>query len=194
MIESYDKLTLGKWLELKDVDTNQEDIDIQLQYISILSDMSVDELSLIPLTEYTKLVEKSMFLTKEPVAPSKLPKTIKINDRDFRIEQDVTKLTTGQYIDYQTYLKAQDLAHILTCFIIPKGKKYGDGYELEEVCQFLKDNLPIGIALCISRFFFALWLRLTNVTLDSSIKKMRKAAKEMKNKQLMKKLDQLLVS
>lgn len=180
MINSYDKLTLGKWLELKDVDTEQEEIDVQIDILSILSDMTPDEIMELPLPEYSKLVNDSMFLSKEPPITKNLPKTIKINGKDYEIVQKVDSITTGQYIDYQAYLKNNDVAHILTCFIIPKGHKYGEGYDLEETCKLFKDYLPVGIAIGISRFFFALWVSLTNAMMDSSIKETKKAVMKMK--------------
>lgn len=180
MINSYDKLTLGKWLELKDIDTDQEEIDVQIDILSILSDKTPDEIMNLPLTEYSQLVSDSMFLAKEPVFIKKLPKTIKINNRDFEIVQKVDNISAGQYIDYQAYLKTNDVAHILTCFIIPKGCKYGEGYDIEEVCQLIKDYLPVTIAIGISRFFFALWATLTNNMLDSSIKMTKMSVMKMK--------------
>lgn len=180
MIDSYDKLTLGKWLELKDVDTEQEEIDVQVDILSILSDLTPDEIMALPLPEYSKLVNDSMFLSNEPPVIKKLPKTITIDGKEFDIVQKVETITAGQYIDYQAYLKDNNVPYILTCFIIPKGKKYGEGYSLEETSQLFKDYLPIGIAIGISRFFFALWETLTESMMDSSIKQVRKSVRKMK--------------
>lgn len=193
MINSYDKLTLGKWLELKDVDTEQEEIDVQVDILSILSDLTRDEVMTLPLTEYSKMVNESMFLAQEPPIITKLPKHITIDGKEFDIVQKVETISTGQYIDYQTYLKNNNIPLILTCFIIPKGHKYGEGYSLEETSQLFKDFLPIGIAIGISRFFFALWATLTNNMLDSSIKQTKKAIMGMKIpfKQKMKMIAQL---
>lgn len=192
MIDSYDKLTVGKWMELKEVDIEgQEEIDIQTNILSILSDMSVDEIMTIPLAEYSKMVNDSMFLSEEPQIISKLPSSIKIAGRDFDIVQKIETMTAGQYIDYQGFLKLDDLPHILTCFIIPKGCKYGESYDLEEISELLKQNLPISMALAISRFFFTLWVNLMNGMLDCSIKKLKKTARKTKNKELKKKLAQL---
>lgn len=191
MIDSYDKLTVGKWLELKNVNLEQEEIDIQMDILSILSDMSIDEIMTIPLAEYSKMVSDSMFLSQEPPAMKKLPSTVKVDNKDFTIVQKIETMTAGQYIDYQEYLKREDLPHILTCFVIPKGCKYGEGYDLEETSEFFKQYLPIGIALAISRFFFTLWVSLMNAMLDSSIKNLKKTARKTKNKELKKKLAQL---
>ena len=189
MIDNYNDLTVGKWIELRDIDTEgQEEIDIQLAVLSILSDRPVEEIMELPLTEYSVLVEGSKFLSDEPQSPKKLPNKITINNKEYDIVTRINTITAGQYIDYQTYLKTNDLPHILTCFIVPKGFKYGDGYDLEDVANEIKEYLPIGIALGISRFFFVLWVTSMQNILDSSIKKLKKVARKTKNKELKKKL------
>lgn len=190
MIDSYDKLTLGKWLELKDVDTNQEEIDIQADILSILSDMTVDELLNLPIQEYNQMVRDSMFLTKEPQTLNKLPNKFKIGDKEFTILTKPEDMTAGQYIDYQSYIKNDDIAHILTCFVIPVGEKYGES-NTEELAQLFKDNMPVTLALSIARFFFQLFLSLIRVTVDYLISKTKKTARKMKNKEMLKALKAL---
>lgn len=191
MIDSYDKLTVGKWLELKNVNLEQDDIDIQADILSVLTDKTVDELMLLPIPEYQSLVQTSTFLNTEPKTLTKLPETLKLEDKEFYIHQKVEKMTAGQYIDYQSYLKDNDYAHILPCFIIPKGKKYGEDYDIEEVSQIICNNLPITVALTISRFFFLQYLSLTQATVDYLISKTKKIARKTKNKEMLKALKRL---
>ena len=180
MIDSYDKLTLGKWLELKDVDTEQEEIDVQEEIVRPKEHFTRIVIKNLNKKIKGSMVNESMFLAQEPPIITKLPKHITIDGKEFDIVQKVETISTGQYIDYQTYLKNNNIPLILTCFIIPKGHKYGEGYSLEETSQLFKDFLPIGIAIGISRFFFALWATLTNNMLDSSIKQTKKAIMKMK--------------
>lgn len=190
MIDSYDKLTLGKWLQLKDIDLEQEEIDVQVDILSILSDMTPDELMNLPIPEYSKMVQGSMFLSVEPKIMKKLPNKFKIGDREFNILAKPEEMTAGQYIDYQAYLKEDDIAHILTIFVIPKGEKYGDT-STEELAQLFKDNMPITLALSIARFFFQRFLALTHATVDYLISQTKKTARKMKNKEMLKALKAL---
>lgn len=70
---------------------------------------------------------------------------------------DIKDLTTGQYIDYQTYMQDNEdfknLAKVLSVFIVPKGKTYNEGYDVEDVIRELDEHLSIQIALGVCFFF-----------------------------------------
>ena len=64
--------------------------------------------------------------------------------KTYDVITDMSKLTTAAFIDYQTYTKlsfrdAYD--KILSCFIIPAGFTYNDGYDVAEVQQIIRENL-----------------------------------------------------
>lgn len=154
MINNYKDLTIKKFVELRNIDTEGvEEIDVQVQMLSILSDMDEDAILSLPLEEYKKMVRESAFLLKEPQTRGKCPKKVIINGKEYTVLDDVRKMTAGQYIDYQNYLGRgetdKNLPYLLSCFIIPKGEKYGDSDVIEEM-----DNLPIETALTIANFFF----------------------------------------
>lgn len=185
MIDSYKTLTLGKFMELQKIDwASMEEIDVQVKMLSILSDMDEDEILKLPLDEYSKMVNKTSFLSKQPEISKNIPDKIKINDKIYVLVKDIKKMTAGQYIDYQQYLAANDinfyLPYILSCFIIPKGKTYGD-YDIEEVVETIKNNLSVVEALSISGFFmkkFRTSIKAILLYLDWKIKKMMKMAKD----------------
>lgn len=185
MIDSYKTLTLGKFMELQKIDyKSMEEIDIQVKMLSVLSDMDEDEILKMPLNEYSKMVNNTAFLSKQPEISKNIPDKIKINDKIYVLVKDVKKMTAGQYIDYQQYLAANDfnfyLPYILSCFIIPKGKTYGD-YDIEEVVDILKNNLSVEEALSISGFFmkkFRTSIKAILLYLDWKIKKMMRKTKD----------------
>lgn len=184
MIDSYDKLTLGKFLELRQMDiTGMEEIDIQVNIIAILNDMDEDEVINLPLQEYQKLVRQSVFLTSQPTPQNKIPKSLKLNGKQYDVVSDVKDMTAGQYIDYQTYLGYKDekyLPHILSTIIIPKGEKYGDT-DILEVVKTIKEYLPISVAVSLSAFFLNKWQSLTKATLTYLILKMKMMMRREKN-------------
>ena len=64
MIDSYKKLTLDKWQELRAIDyMSMEDIDIQVNMIAILNDMDENEVLDLTIPEYKKLAQGTEFLT-----------------------------------------------------------------------------------------------------------------------------------
>ena len=169
MINTYNELPLGKFLELQDIDyTSQDEIDIQMTIISILNDMDIEEVSDLPLTKYQELATATRFLTVKPQPLKSIPNKIKIGDKEFKVIKDVREMTAGQYIDYQTYLQQdksdKQLPYILTCFLIPKGEKYGDS-DIIELVELFKSHLSIITTLSLSAFFLKKWENLTKATL-----------------------------
>lgn len=184
MIDSYDKLTVGKFLELRQMDiTGMEEIDIQVNIIAILNDMDEEEVINLPLQDYQKLVKQSAFLTSQPTPQNKIPKILKLNGKQYDVVTDVKDMTAGQYIDYQTYISYKEdkyLPHILSCIIIPKGEKYGQT-DIMTTIKTIEEYLPISVAISLSAFFLNRWQSLTKATLTYLILKMKMMMRKEKN-------------
>lgn len=191
MIKTYNDLTVGKYQELRKLELDGLDaLEQQVAILAVLNDMDEDEVFNMPLTEYQELAKDMHFLDTQPVINTKHnPKTITINGEEFDVVQDARDLTAGQYIDYQHYLGVDDfdgqLPNILTVFVIPKGKKYGEGYNMAELAKLFKDKMPIITALEISSFFLrqsltSIKASLTSLRLKMRMTKMTTRDKEMK--------------
>lgn len=197
MIDSYDKLTIGKYRELLALE-KEDDFTYGLQILSILSDIDEDELMNMPLDEYTKLMAKTKFIyTQVPrMDYKKLGNTIVINGKKYDIVKDAKKMTAGQYIDYKTYIQKENfydvLPFILTVFIVPSGCKYGVGYDVEELAKELNDNLNVRTALCISDFFLNQSQFLIKTSLRYLVWKMRRMEKKEKNQEMKMKIQEAL--
>lgn len=195
MIDSYNKLTIGKFIELQEMDyTGMSEIDIQVKIISILAEMDENSVMDLPLPEYKDLASATKFLSAPPKYEAKLPKKIIIEGKEFDVISDIKKMTAGQYIDYQTYIGLKDnkyLPHILSCFVIPKGEKYGQT-NVEEIIQLFNEKMNILYALSISAFFLRKWQSLTKGTLRYLTWKMKRMMKKEKNKEVMEKMEQAI--
>ena len=124
---------------------------------------------------------------------------LNINGRECVITKNVNKLTTGQYIDYQSYIAADDqekyLANVLACFIVPKGMSYGDGYDTDEIATWLGENLSIQDAMNICFFFRKRYLKSINLTvtcLELSMKRLKRKEKSPEVKEKMEELTKKL--
>lgn len=179
MINNYKDLTIEKYIKLYDIDaSSMEDIDIQANIIAILSDMTVDEVLDLPISQYRKLAAETQFL-KEIPNTKRHYNNIKINGKEYRVLEKVEDMTAGQYIDYQTYLQQNSikmLPYILSCIIIPKGEKYGESDTSNELMQ-----LSVWEALSISNFFMKRSQSLIRGTLLSLEWMMKKKARKMKD-------------
>lgn len=191
MIKSYNDLTVGKYQELRKLELEGLDaLEQQVAILAVLNDMDEDKVFNLPLADYQKLASDMHFLDTQPVINTKHnPKTIKIGGEEYDVVQDARDLTAGQYIDYQHYLGVEDfdgqLPNILTVFVIPKGKKYGEGYNMAELANTFKEKMPIITAMEISSFFLrqsltSIKASLTSLRLKMRMMKMTTRKKEVK--------------
>lgn len=158
MINSYDKLPLGKYLYIRELlKEDMDDLDLQTQILSIVNDMPLEAVLDLPVTEYSKLASEISFLTEKPVIKAKCPSKIKLGDNEYYVMKDINKINAAQFIDYNTYMKQDDpdglIDRIMSIFIIPVGKKYNTDYDIEEVQEDIREYLPIQTALEACFFF-----------------------------------------
>ena len=126
----------------------------------------------LPLKDFNEKCKELQFLQKE--IPNDLHvKDIKVNGREYYFDGLLGKITTAQYIDFQNYQKNEDEQKSFSIFIIPKGHKYNDGYDMEQVFNDILD-VPVPVLFSASFFFsrqFELFIRIFR---RYSIKQMKK--------------------
>lgn len=181
--KNWDEISIKKFDEIKNaLKTNfNNELEANLAMLSILCDVDIQEIENLPLTEFSKLLKQTDFIVKMPKVEIK-DKYV-INGKKYNVCLSVNKMTTAQYIDYQTFGKdiEGNLKNLVSVFLIPEGKKYGE-YDLENVIDELYNNMPIADAYSVC-FFFTLQLQsLTKVTLSYLERKIRKEMKKEKNK------------
>lgn len=187
MINNYRDLTIEKYIELYEIEVHgMEEIDIQSNIIAILSDMTVDEVLDLPIPQYKKLVQQTAFMTVPPQVKARKISKVTINGKEYKVLEKVEDMTTGQYIDYQSYLQKNEvkmLPYILSCLIIPKGEKYGESDTIEDMKQ-----MSVEEALTISNFFMKRSRTLTNATLRYLEWQMKRKMKKMKEETVKQKM------
>lgn len=105
----------------------------------------------LPLKDFNEKCKELQFLQKE--IPNDLHvKDIKVNGREYYFDGLLGKITTAQYIDFQNYQKNNDEQKSFSVFIIPKGHKYNDGYDMEQVFNDILD-IPVPVLFSASFFF-----------------------------------------
>ena len=199
MIKSYDELSIKKYRELIGLEkVDGEDMEYGIEILSILTDIDQDTLMEMPLEKFTKYMSYTRFLY-EPVMKKdykELGKTIRIGDEEYRMVQSARELTAGQYIDYKAYISRDNflemLPYILTVFLIPKGKKYNNGYDILELKEKFDNEVDIPTALSISDFF----LHQSKLSMLSSVTylkwKVKRMVKTEKNPELREKMTECL--
>lgn len=197
MIDNYNDLTVGKYQEIMVV-LNGKAVDeyaTNIQLVSILSDMSEDDVLNLGLSEYKVLNQKLSFLLVEP--PKRMIADMyKIGGFELETMLDVRKMTVAQYVDYQTFVKDVDkyLIEMLSVFLVPKGMKYNEGYDIVEVQRAIRDNLSIVDAMSLSAFFLLWSQSLIKATLTCLTKQMKKMKRTMKKPMEIQKMEEAIAN
>lgn len=184
MVTSYKEMTLQMYEHLSKIaESDTDDIEKQIQMVSVLTGKSVKEVEDLPISEYHSLAKKTVFLMREPAVEQIKSNTVKINERVYVITNDVTKITTAQYIDFQEYMKqGKNLANVLSTLLVPKGEKYGEADFLEVKKDI--ERLPICTALGLNAFFLQRFAKLIANTLHCSISTLTSEEEKTKAKEL----------
>ena len=183
-IDSYKKLSVGKYLELKEVveDKEADEYDKNIAIVSILTGVDPVAIYNLPLDDFNRLLQLSAFLMKMPEQ--------KVMETKYKVGKYTLipifgpgEMTTAQFIDYQTLIKDPEtnMIQLLSIFLVPEDKSYNQGYSIEDVQEEIKDNLMIEDALALSSFFFLLLKAYVKATLHSLERKMKK----MKRKKML---------
>ena len=152
-------LPLVKYLKTLEIfnDTSLSDLDKNVEILAIYADTTVDSiLKLRPEEVGAHMAEMSEAISSYKPSNSKRPKKIKINDQVYTINYNISKLNMAQYIDFQQIIVKknylENLPALLSIFIIPKGHKYNDDYDILELRNILENNMTLDEALSIVFF------------------------------------------
>lgn len=161
--------------------TQDGNIEQSVHLLSLIEGKDEDTYFSMPINKLTEEFGKLKFMESTPQA-AQVKNTYKINGTEYVLTTNLQEMTVAQYIDYQVYIKnpQQYMQEMLTVFLIPKGKKYNEGYDVAEAAKDM-GNLPIEDAYGISFFLTVLLQSLTKVTTSSALRKMLKELKKVKD-------------
>lgn len=175
IIDNYRKLPVGKYMEIVDLcNTDMDDVDRRIRIVGILTGLTDDEVLNLPLTQFTEYAAAAKFL--DDFCPDNLIPAV---SRSYAIGgfvlipvTDMRKITTAQYIDFQTFSKDKEhnLVEMLSCFLVPRGMDYNDGYDIVDVHRAIRDELSVAEVLALLAFFFKSWATSIRDTLSSSVR------------------------
>lgn len=173
IIDNYRDLPIGTYMDIQAAckDESLDELGKQVRIISLLANASEDDILNLPIADYKRLVAKSRFLeAPSPDSPGRIAKEYRIGGFTLVPTSDFRKITTAQYIDFQTFsAQGEDkYVEILSCFLVPKGHKYGDGYDTMEVQDAIRQNVSVAETLSMAAFFLTRYVRLIRYSLTYS--------------------------
>jgi len=174
-------------------DANMNDFEKEVKLISIINEISEDELDNMPLDKFKDLKPSLDFLHKGTIE-GKLQKYVKVNDTKYVMSLDAFKLTYGQYVDITTFLAGENamvenLHLIMASLSMPVktnwyGKESVMPYGSVEHSKVSSDMLKSNFANCYhtSVFFLKLISALIKAIGVYSVKEVLKSKRVTKEK------------
>ena len=158
IIDNYRDLPIGMYLDICAIDKDEsiDELQRQVSIIAILTGRTEEEIYNLPLEQYRELAAKTSFLAREYDGEVLTAKTYGINGMVLIPIDDYRKITTAQYIDFQTFAREpeKNIVELLSCMLVPKGKKYNQDYDVLELQKALRMHLSVADALSLLAFFF----------------------------------------
>ena len=179
------------WQIIDILQSDEDDITKQAELVATIEGISVDEVLNMPIQESAQKVKSLAFLNEFPMKEYHSLKTQVMGGKTYDVITDMSKLTTAAFIDYQTYTKlsfrdAYD--KILSCFIIPAGFTYNDGYDVAEVQKVIRENLSWPEVQSMLHFFLKRYAKSFMRSRQFLIKEIKKEKDQMKREELQSKM------
>lgn len=195
---NWDDITWKEYEQIEQILNTDIPSDYKaVHLVSVLTGKSVEELEVLPISQFQKLLPALEFLQTEPETHHhKFEYTV--NGREYDFKGKIDELTTAQYIDYRAYMSEEDkdVIKLMSVFLIPKGHDYNDGYDMEQVKSDIGDMCWLDVRA--AAFFFRMWLTAYTLILKSSlVKTMKKTMKGKtfkEKKEIKKQIQELEVS
>lgn len=175
--DSWSKINIDCYIKLLEIKYNTNELDnlnSNIILLSLLCEVDEDEISNLTTEEFKELLSQTTFLNELPKV--KVQPTYTINGKEYEVFLNLKEMTVAQYLDFQAFCKEQDkyIKELISIFLIPKGKKYNDGYNIDDVKDEIGKYMSIADAYSILFFFTLLYQSLMHNMVESSIQEMKK--------------------
>lgn len=196
IIDNYRKLPIGKYNEIvKLCETEMDEVDRKVKIVGILTGLTDDEVLALPLTDFTECCAKAKFIDlpcPETLIQS-VSKSYPVGGFNLVPVTDMRKVTTAQYIDFLSFSKDKEhnIVEMLSCFLVPKGMDYNEGYDILDVHNAIKEEMSVAEVLALLAFFFGSWTRSIHSTLSYSERMARRVKDKEKRQMIMERIAEL---
>ena len=188
-----DMITIEKHKQIQKLlkDNNVEDMqEVQAELLAIYADTDVDSIMSYPLTKYHKLLESfyNDYFTDFSKAEPAIKDKYTAGDMVLVPMLDFTQITVAQMMDFSVLSTdpVENIEKLLAVFLIPKGKKYNDGYDLLEVQKAIL-GMSFNELSPLLAFFLRWFQGCRNHIQISCLEEVRKQTKKIKKIQKLEK-------
>lgn len=177
MVKSWNEVTISQYRQIVKIKEND---DWVWNFLAILENTTYEDIVTRPLKEITEMSSEVLKWAKKPVKRHLVKTEYDINGTKYVLRANPQEITVSQYIDFVNADKQipDNLPMLLSVFLVPEGKKYNEGYSIEDVASDLEGNMNIEDAMSVCDFFTALYQLLSGRILRRAKKALILAKKE----------------
>lgn len=183
---SWESLTYGEYMQLVQIGEAEIPENYKTTHLlSILTGEDVEKIEALPVTSFMKLTPHLQFLNETP-KDVKHKDEYEVNGHKYIVQAEVDKICTAQFLDYSSYIKEKydsngpNTVKLASCFLIPEGHTYGDGYDIKQVWNDINDMsfLDVKALAFFLQLQYAAYILISNDCIDRQMKKMGILKKE----------------
>lgn len=198
-IKSWNECPIGVYRQLVEIEKDPAlgEYERAVAKCAVLCGCDEQEIWDLPMAEASKLFERTAWTGSFDFDRKLKFKKLKVGKYTCRVNANMQEFTVGQYFDFTSYWNADrgdNLENLLTVFLIPEGKKYGQDYDIADLKEEITWNLPLPVAQSVCFFFLKESVSLieaSRIYLDWQIKRMERKASPEARKELQAKREQL---
>ena len=184
--KDWNEMSLELWQKEQEIlaDKEADAVDKNVRLVALMYGISEDEAYNTELNEFSAMLDGIGWLSQSPQVPGVAP-AYNLNGNPYIVTLNPQKVTTAQYIDFKSFNldDPKNIHLILSTVMIPSGHSYNDGYEIQDVQEDILQYLRVPHAMAIVRFFFQYYKRLTQSSLLSLKKALKKEARRTKDRE-----------
>ena len=193
----WESITIDKYYAICDIiyDDGIDDITKNVKLVALIADIQEDEIWNMEINDVGNLTKRLDFLNDFTLPKHTRMKITLPFYGQVEVLKEISKMTYAQYVDYQTFsrMKLEDgIEKILSVFLLPKGKKYNEGYDIVDFQKVLRENMPFRTAQGLLAFFLKRSADSMMNSLTYFDKTLRKMEESQEKEALMEKRNSLL--
>lgn len=162
--KSWRDVTINEYFDFRDkLESASSDYEKEIIKIAFVNGFKEDDVWNMTISDVKRYQQNTLWLNDFEISKDVKFKNIKIEGEVYNINPDMQSFSVAQYIDFQNFFpkrtqKTNYIGNILACFIVPKGKKYGEGYDVAQLVNKINDNVDILTSNEIIFFFLKRYL------------------------------------
>lgn len=150
---NWNEVSIDLFYKIKAASEEKRDMEV----IALLCDTTEEEVGRLTVTDYNRLVGETNWISDFTFNTSSYPNTVKLGEQTLKVNLNLVEFSISQYIDFSNFYSKNELekyyGNILATFLIPKGKKYGEDYDVLALAKEIQENLSITTANNLMFFF-----------------------------------------